>query len=108
SDKAAPRAAKAYTDYYKAFDSYDKAYFGSEHVHSALQRLVNQNIKHAPPSRDDAEWQQLQDRMKLLTVMLTDSGTAKSLMNRSQRQFFTDHCELPLHLDFDATRAAIM
>jgi len=105
-DKAAGDASAAYFAYYRAFDSYDKPWFGSDRVHAALARLQRQLRDRTPITSPTDEIEKDRSRLGELRPFFNSMAKARPLMNRDQRRFFFEHCALTALLDSLNTQAA--
>ena len=105
---AAADAAAAYGDYGKLLDSYEKLWLGSDKVQGALgslsKKFAGQEFHPALPETLPALEQR--DRQYRETFKRIDSLRPK--LTRAQRQFFFEHVELPMLMDWRPTQAAIL
>ncbi|HEU5126124.1 MAG TPA: glycosyl hydrolase 115 family protein [Verrucomicrobiae bacterium] len=105
-DQAAPEAAEVYHLYYELLNSYDKQWYGSRKVHDALGSLIKKFAgEEFVPARSDT-LPALRERVAQYQKALALARSAANKMNRQQRQFFFDHAELPLLMDYRPTAAA--
>lgn len=105
---AATTATDAYHAYYNLLDKYNDAYFGSDEVQAAINSLANRFAGRNTASPDPAKIKELnlRDQSYRETFVLINQARAK--MSRAQQQFFFDHLELPLLMDWRPTQAAIL
>ncbi len=90
---AAEQAAVAYEGYQTAFDTYDKAWFGSDRLHESLA--------HKRSAADVSE------RADLLRRANAAAEAAITKMTRPQGQFFFEHVQFPILCDLLPLKAAI-
>jgi hypothetical protein len=107
-EAAAGDAAEAYHRYYKLLSSYDKAYYGSEKVQGAIGSLMKKfaGERFAPAMGETVAT--LKERDGEYRDAFGVIERARGKMSREQRQFFFDHLELPLLMDWRPTQAAML
>ena len=107
-DENAKDVAAAYGDYYKLLDTYDKLWLGSDKVQGALGSLVKkfagQDFSPALPET----LPMLEQRDRQYREAFTRFDTLRPKLTRAQRQYFFEHVELPLLMDWRPTQAAIL
>lgn len=105
---AAPVAADAYRRSYELLSSYDKAYYASNKVQGAIDSLAKKfaGERFSPAMAETISTLQDRDRRYREAFAVIDQARGK--MSRQQRQFFFDHLELPLLMDWRPTQAAIL
>lgn len=107
-DKAAPEADEVYHWYYELLNSYDKQWYGSEKVRGAIALLIKkfagQPFAPALPNTLPT----LRERAARYKDALALAASAAEKMNCQQRQFFFDHAELPMLMDYRPTQAAVL
>ncbi|HZZ44799.1 MAG TPA: glycosyl hydrolase 115 family protein [Tepidisphaeraceae bacterium] len=104
---AAPLAAEAYHRYYTLLCSYDKQWFGSGQVQSLIDQLQKRFAGQKVASTDQKLVAEMKDRDQKFREAFDVIGQARDHMTRAQQQFFFDHLELPLLIDWRPTQAAI-
>jgi hypothetical protein len=107
-DATAEPAAKAYADYEKCFDTYEKQWYGSERVHELIEAMSRRatGAKGSTALPANLKEELLARRAELKSV-LDDAADASKHMDRAQAQFFHDHVVLPTLFDYAPTCAAV-
>lgn len=101
-------AARAYHSYYRIMDSYDKVWWGTNHVASLVQSL-RQKFRHEPytlPS--SATLNALRDRAKLHADAQALIELTAARMTPQQQQFFFEHVAFGLLIDYRPVQAALL
>jgi hypothetical protein len=107
-DAAAQPAAKAYADYAKCFDTYEKQWYGSERVHQLIERMSHRVVGTKDSTKLPATLRdELREREAALKGVLDLAAEASKRMDRAQAQFFHDHLVLPTLFDYAPTCAAL-
>jgi hypothetical protein len=107
-DAAAQPAAKAYADYAKCFDTYEKQWYGSERVHQLIERMSHRVVGTKDSTKLPATLRdELREREAALKGVLDLAAEASKRMDRAQAQFFHDHLVLPTLFDYAPTCAAV-
>lgn len=107
-DEAAPLAVEGYHRYYELLNAFDKAYFGSSQVQAAIDQMERKIAGKPFKPFDEATISELKKRDQQFADAFTIVGEARAKMSRPQRQFFHNHVELPMLMDWRPTQAAIL
>lgn len=105
-EAAAPEAARVYADYDELLARWDRQWWAGDKAVGAINSLVKRYTgkEFSPASPDTGKSLKELDAQYKLTFKRIES--AKSKMNRQQRQFFFENCELPLLVTWSHTQAA--
>ncbi|MDQ3710670.1 MAG: glycosyl hydrolase 115 family protein, partial [Acidobacteriota bacterium] len=104
---AAPDAAQSYTNYYQLINAHDKLWFGADKFQDVLGRLSKKiNSKsYEPVPREMLA--QLKARDEQYRSAMNTISRAQTRMNDEQKQYFFEHVEFGLLIDWRPTQAAI-
>jgi hypothetical protein len=104
---ASPSPLECYQNYYRMLNSYDKLWYGSERVQFYIHQLEN---RFAGTGVDLSEINHAELLLRLMQYrqVFNDVEKVRAKMNRQQRQFFFDHVELPMLMDYRPTQAAMI
>ncbi|MDQ3748740.1 MAG: glycosyl hydrolase 115 family protein [Acidobacteriota bacterium] len=104
---AAPDAAQSYANYYQLINTHDKLWFGADKFQDVLERLGKKiNGKpYEPVPRETLA--QLKARDEQYRSAMNTISRAQARMNDEQKQYFFEHIELGLLIDWRPTQAAI-
>jgi hypothetical protein len=106
-DAAAKDAAEAYRLYYELIDKWDTAWYACDKVPGALDSLTRKfaGQEFAPARPETLPTLESREKRYRAAYEVLDRAAAK--MNREQRQFFFDNCELPIRITGRHTEAAV-
>jgi hypothetical protein len=107
-DAAAADAAEAYRLYYELIDKWDTTWYACDKVPGALdslrKKLAGQEFAPARPETLPT----LEAREKRYREAYAVLDRARGKMDRAQRQFFFENCELPIRITGRHTEAAVL
>jgi hypothetical protein len=98
----------AYGDYAKLLDSYEKLWLGSDKVQGALASLVKKFAGQDFPPALPETLPTLEQRDRQYREAFARIDAIRPKLTRAQRQYFFEHVELPLLMDWRPTQAAIL
>jgi hypothetical protein len=107
-NSAAPDAVKAYQQYRKLLDRWDRLWLGSDKVAGAIDSLIKKFAGREFAAARADTLPMLHDRDKQYQQAFATIRQARSKMSPQQQQFFFEHVELPLFMDWRPTQAAIL
>ncbi len=99
-EEAGMLAEQVYHRNYELLNSYDKAWYGSDQVQAAIDLLMK--------GSGELNAAGLAERNQRFAETFKIVEKARAKMDRQQRQFFFDHVELPMLMDWRPVQAAIV
>jgi hypothetical protein len=105
---AAPLAQEIYQRYYQLLNSYDKQWYGSTRVQEAIDALAKKFAGTEAPPVKPYIWRELDARDQDYRDVFALVEKARAKMSRQQRQYFFDHVELPMLMDWRPVQAAML
>ncbi len=107
-EEAADDATAAYDHYAQLLHQWDRQWYASDRVIGAINSLILKFTgEEFHPAREETI-QTLKDLDKRYKEAFKVIERARSKMNRAQRRFFFENCEIPLRITWRHTQAALL
>ncbi|HEV2294680.1 MAG TPA: glycosyl hydrolase 115 family protein [Tepidisphaeraceae bacterium] len=107
-DAAAKDAAEAYRLYYDLIDKWDMQWWAGDRVPAALDSLMKKFAGQEFAPANPQTLPTLQERHDRYQKAYKVLDRARSKMDRAQRQFFFENCELPIRITGRHTESALL
>lgn|GEM_PF-1258428 len=104
---AAKEAGRSYRDYYRIMDSFDKVWYGTTRVSSIVQSLEKKFATESYLSVDPGTIAALRGRAEVFAEALEATRRASLKMTPQQQQFFFEHVEFGMLIDYRSVQAAL-